>query len=115
MNAFFRSPSLGGWLAFANMGFWIASFAFSMNSKPTPAVLNTSWFHGIVFVLGMPFLYYSFPACDHEVSAVDALGLIVVFVINAFAWGYGVAFGINRLRRLTTRCNGLAGSVRRDE
>ena len=102
MNAFFRSPSLGGWIAFANMGFWVAVFAFVMNwRKPYPAMLLTSWCAGIEVAMSMPFLIFFFPGCGGILTQGGVFVLVAVLVVNAFVWGYGLAFGIKQLRRLT--------------
>ena len=96
-------PSLGGWLAMLNGGLWVAGVIFMRAWGPAgpPDWLDVPVTCILLLVslpVALPFVLPSCPLGGYpDDSEVVAMG--IVFVLNAFAWGYGLAWLIGGVKK----------------
>jgi len=88
MKAFFGKPSLGGVLAMANGLAWVGWHILVPRELLPDALML-----GVAVVLAFPFaLPLLVPRLHHDPTTVEIVLICIVIGLNAFAWGYGVAW-----------------------
>ena len=85
-------PNLGGWLAMLNAAFWLFAAAVGPRVHVHSQAVDIL-FAIAVLVLSLPVAWpFVFPSTCGGMTESDLVVRAVAIGVNAFAWGYGVAW-----------------------
>jgi hypothetical protein len=97
-------PSLGGWLSLVNLVFWVALFLALRLTSNSWAGKEPEWLEALIPVgifMSLPFACV-FLGPGHGSGGDpmnEAIGMAIVIGLNAFAWGYGLAWLIGGVKK----------------
>lgn len=81
-------PSLGGWLSIANLLLLFATIILVQSVESYPK----TFFAVVLYALTIPLAIFWMMPSLHGPTYVDVFVVPLVIVVNAFIWGYGIAW-----------------------
>jgi hypothetical protein len=104
-------PSLGGWLSLLNLAFWVG-FLLLLHSLSNPRRANEAdWLEALVplaIFMSLPFTCFLMPTHGYAGEPMaGAISAAILIGVNAFAWGYGLAWLIDGIRKWIAAINEL--------
>ncbi len=102
-RSFFGMPSLGGKLTLVNANLWIVLLLLIRGgafTQETPAYVSIL-ISILMLILAFPFgIFVLLPSLGYRVVGIgEIVGSAALFGVNAFVWGYGLAWCYERVRR----------------
>lgn len=94
-----QKPSLGGWLTIANLLAWLLLVGIVKLGVPVPKFVFLAYW----LLLSIPLASCCLLPKLGPPSTVEIIASIVALVINAFVWGYGLAWFLQRATRRRER------------
>jgi hypothetical protein len=111
-------PSLGGWLSLLNLAFWVG-FLLLLHSLSNPRRPHQEWdwlepIMPLAIFMSLPLTCFFMPT--HGYAGEPMAGAIsgaILIGVNAFAWGYGLAWLIDGIRKWIVAINELLSPDRK--